>query len=384
MIAAQFIGVGGLVAGLVAGLLPLYALAYLLYVVLGLPLRRQERARLFLDLIETGVNQGRSVENTIISLSRSHDPAVGVRFHLLAAYLESGWSLVPALRKVGSLVPPQMVAVLKVGEELGDLRRVLPACRTLLRDGSSHVQSAYNYLVVLAFVVLPVVPALFWLMAVFILPKYQAIFADLMEGQPLPVHSFSVATALSQIQIVLSLFFYLGALLYIGGPRMIAWLGAGYFSPRLDVIACWVPWRRKRMHRDFAAMLALLLDAEVPEERAVLLAAESTGNSAFRGRAERMVGKLREGVTLPESLSVLDDDGELRWRLNNAFHSGKNFFAALGGWLDALDARAFRQQQAFAQLITTGLVLYNGTMVSLFAIFIFRGFTTLIEEGVLW
>ena len=100
---------------LVAGLIPLYALLYLLYFIIGLPLRRQERARLFLDLISTGLAQGRSIEHTVVSIAHSQDPSVGVRFHLLAAYLESGWNLVPALEKVGGLLPPQLTAMLKVG-----------------------------------------------------------------------------------------------------------------------------------------------------------------------------------------------------------------------------------------------------------------------------
>ena len=138
------------------------------------------------------------------------------------------------------------------------------------------------------------------------------------------------------------------------------------------------------MQRDFAAMIGLLLDAGLPEERAVTLAAETAANAAVTRRAERVVFRLRSGVRLPEAIGQFDQTGEFCWRLANAMHSGKNFFAALSGWLESLDAQAFRQQQTFAQLVTTGMVLYNGAMVSLFAIFVFRGFTLIIERGVLW
>ena len=72
-------------------LLPLYALFHLVYFVFSLPLRRQERARFFLDLLESGLRQGRSPENVITSISQTRDPSVGVRFHLLAAHVASGW-----------------------------------------------------------------------------------------------------------------------------------------------------------------------------------------------------------------------------------------------------------------------------------------------------
>ncbi|MFO1496946.1 MAG: hypothetical protein U1G07_00870 [Verrucomicrobiota bacterium] len=375
--------IGGLFVGFVVGLLPLYAFCYLLYVLVGLPLRRQERARLFLDLAETGLTQGRTIEETIVSASKSEDTSLGVRFHLVAAHVESGWGLIPALQLVGGVVPPQVLAMLRAGAELGDPKRVLPACRTVLKDGASHVQSAYNYLVVLAFVVLPIIPALFWMMTVFIIPKYEAMFQDLLEGEALPSLPFHFAALLSQVQILLALCVYVGMILYIGGPRLIAWMGAGLFMPQLDTVATWVPWRRKRMRRDFGAMLGVLLDASIPEERAVQLAAEGTANTAFR--LPRGAGhQLRHGIALPDALATFDATGELRWRLTNAFRSGHGFLSGLQGWLDSLDARAFRQQQTFAQTITTALVLYNGTMVALFACFVFEAITRVIEMGVLW
>lgn len=381
MTASEFIP--GLIAALVVGLIPLYAFCYLLYVIVGLPLRRQERARLFLDLVETGVAHGQSIEHTIKSVAQCRDPSIGVRFHLLAAHLESGWSLVPALAQVRSLLPPQFVAMLKVGEEIGDMRCVLRACRTLLRDATSHIQSAYNYFVVLAFVLIPVIPVLFWTMSVFVIPRFETIFSEILEGGSLPF-GFKYAAALAQIQIVVALLFYLGAMFYIGGPRFLGWLGAGLSWPQFHLILYCVPWRRKRIQRDFAAMLAVLLDAEVPEERAVVLAAESTANAYFTRRTSQVVSDLRQGIKLTDALARLDSSGEFKWRLSNALHSGKNFFVALEGWLEALDARAFRQQQTFAQAVTTALVLYNGLMVGLFAVFVFRGFTMIINQGVLW
>src|SRR5262245_55004197 len=113
----------GFFGAVVAGLIPLYVFAYLIYVTLGLPMRRQERARLILELIETGLAHGHSLEETVVSVSRSRDRSVGVRFHLLAAYVESGWTAISALEKVAGLLPPPLIAMLKVGGEIGDPRR---------------------------------------------------------------------------------------------------------------------------------------------------------------------------------------------------------------------------------------------------------------------
>ena len=107
-------------------------------------------------------------------------------------------------------------------------------------------------------------------------------------------------------------------------------------------------------------MLAVLLDAEVPEAEAVTLAAQSTANLAIIGRARKVLALLQEGVKLPEALGALDSSQELQWRLSNALRRGSGFVRALTGWHEALDAKAFQLEQAAAQLTTTALVLING------------------------
>src|SRR3989442_4947310 len=103
----SFSGVaGGLVLFLfylLAGLLPACGAVYLIYFLLTLPMRRNERARFFLDLLERGLKQGRTPEAVIAEAAASHDRTLGVRFHLLAAYIEQGLRLSQALDRVPRL-----------------------------------------------------------------------------------------------------------------------------------------------------------------------------------------------------------------------------------------------------------------------------------------
>jgi type II secretory pathway component PulF len=145
-----------------------------------------------------------------------------------------------------------------------------------------------------------------------------------------------------------------------------------------------LPWRRKRLQRDFSAMLAVLLDAEVPETEAVSLAAQSTDNLAIIRRAERVRALLQEGVKLPEAIRALDNSRELQWRLSNALRRGAGFVRALTGWQEALDAKAFQLEQAAAQIITTVLVLVNGLIVASFMVAVFLVLITLINTAALW
>src|SRR5512133_2650288 len=134
------------------GLLPGIALLYLVYYLVTLPLRRNERVRLLLDLVESGMKEGRSAETAIARLGVTGDPALGKRFALLAALLQSGMRLSQALDQVPRLVPPQVRAMLATGERIGDVRKVLPACRLLLRDGVSPVRGALTDLMLMSVV----------------------------------------------------------------------------------------------------------------------------------------------------------------------------------------------------------------------------------------
>src|SRR5690348_6147551 len=83
----------GCAAYILLGLLPAIGALYVIYFLLTLPLRRNERVRLFLDLLELGLKAGRTPETAITEVAASQDRALGVRFHLLAAYLKEGMRL---------------------------------------------------------------------------------------------------------------------------------------------------------------------------------------------------------------------------------------------------------------------------------------------------
>jgi type II secretory pathway component PulF len=363
---------------------PMAVAAWTVYYLASLPLRRAERARFFLDLLELGLKEGRAPEQTIVEVSRSRDSSMGARFHLLAAHLETGLRLGGGLEKVPRLLPPQLRAMLKAGEEIGDVRKVLPACRRLLKDGLSQTRGAMNYLILIVLALSPFAPAILRVLSIFVFPKFLAILRE-MEVEP-PAFTLYVVNQsgwLATAMTVAALAIYLTGLVYVGGPRLSGWLQSG-LVPVADWLACLLPWRRKRMQRDFAALLGILLDANVPEERAVSLAAAGTANAVFRQRAERVAIELRAGRALPEALRSFDDKGELRWRLANASRSQQGFRAALNGWLEALDAKAFQQEQSAAHAITTAVVIGNGVLVGVLVVGIFQTLIAIIDAGILW
>jgi type II secretory pathway component PulF len=368
-----------------AAAVPLALVGFAAYHLLSLPLRRQERARFFLHLIENCLRQGRPIEPTLVDIAHCRDRSPGVLFHLTAAYLEEGDRLADALRKVPRLLPAPVTAMLRAGAELGDLGAVLPACRVQLRDARSNLSSALNYFLVLALGLAPIALFMFWSILIFILPKFREIMQGMFQEGPSPWLTFLYASLQRGLWVeaaFLLLFFIAGAF-YIAGPSLTANLRLRSFA-FVDWLAWHVPWKRKRMQRNFGTMLAILLDHGLPEASALRLAADCAANEIFRRRAARAGERLAAGQSLTEAVHALDDAGEFRWRLTNAVHAHGGFVRALRGWLEALDARAFQQEQAAAHVLSTTLVVVNGVVVGCVCAGVFGVLSQFIEIGVLW
>ncbi len=362
------------------------AVIYAVYYFITLPMRRNERTRMFLDLLELGLKDGQTPENAIRGAATSNDVALGARFHMLAAHLDDGKRLSEALDAVPRFLPPQMVAMLKTGERIGSIQKVLPACRRLLNDGVSQTRGALNYVLILTFVVSPAAIFIPLMIKVFIIPKFKEVFYSMLEGSRFPALTTFIFNSghlliLAQIIVIIGTWFLLFA--YVGGPRVYAWSRV-VLGGLPDWLHICMPWRRKRLQRDFSAMLAVLLDAQVPESDAVGLAAQSTANSIVQRRAKEVQARLASGVKLPEALRALDNDGELQWRLSNALHRGGGFLGALNGWHDALDSKAFQQEQTAAQITTTGFLLFNGFIVACIVIGLFMPLIALINGMASW
>jgi type II secretory pathway component PulF len=353
-----------------------------LHFLLSLPMRRRDRARFFLDLIETVVQRGQPVEPAILSAAENHDRAIGVGFFMVAAHLEDGARLGEALEKVPTFLPPQVNAMFRAGEKLGDLKKVLPACREVLRVAPDTVRTTMHYMVAILLLFAPVAIFLISLLSTIVVPKFKEVFAGMgMKLWPLTLYVFALNDRFILIGFEALLFMALLAVaaIYIGGPGLVRWFQFRSV-PVVDWITWRIPWKRKKLLRAFSAMLAVLLDGGVPEAEAVRLAGESTANEICRRRTRRVIAALEQGAKLEEAVRAFDDTGEFHWRLTNATHARGGFLSALRGWHAALDAKAFQQEETAAHTLASGLVILNGVVVGLIAIGMFGMLVMLLKH----
>jgi type II secretory pathway component PulF len=373
-----------IVALTIVGLPLLLGVAWTLQYLVSLPLRRREKMRVLLDLIEDGLRHGHTPEQTLRAWRLTRDASLGRAAARLADAVAGGKSFADAIEAESGVFPASVRMMLRSGHQAGNLELVIPACRGHLDDALGEVRSAHDYLIVLALGVSPFWVLIFLMLSVFVFPKFAQIATD-MGGHPPGLFAFMMQHHgwLVWVQAVVMTLCYAGATLYLGGPKLHAWLDRRL--PGLnDWLAARVPWRRLRLTRDFSSMLGILLDAGVPEPRALQLAAESTANRPFERLAHRAQEALARGTALPEALRLVDKSGQLAWRLRAAASTRDRFMTALAGWHEALDAEAFQREQAASQCITVALVVLNGFFVGLLAVSVFGWLIHLVEIAPLW
>ena len=365
---------------IVCWLLPAFFLLLLLDSTVGKRLRRQETSGLFLDLLDTILECGAPIEETLVSITEKRELTPASQFHLLGAKLRTGQRLSAALTEIPGLLPRKIVAMLRAGERIGDLRKVLPACRKLAGDKRSETRSDVQSFGWYGIISILVSLWMFLFISIMILPKFVEVFHGLTGDLPagiLFLNAFGKPLITFQLLVLFGV--VLALLIHGEGHFMRKW-----FGPVVDWVAARTPWKRRRMQRDFSTLLAILLDARMPEAEAVELAADCAANRAFKHRAQIVIARLREGQRLTEAVQALDDSGEFRWRLRNAVHAKDGFLRALNGWCESLDARAFQQEQAAALTLTSALVLLNGFFVSMIVLTTFGSIIAIVEAGVLW
>jgi type IV pilus assembly protein PilC len=353
--------------------LPGGAFSVVLHFLLSLPMRRRDRALFFLDLVETVVRRGQPLEPAILSAADNRDRSIGVRFYMVAAHIEGGARLGEALAKVPTFLPPQVNAMIRAGEKLGDLRKVLPACREVLRVAPDTVRTTMHYMVAILLLFAPIAIFLISLLSMFVMPKFKDVFAGMgVALWPLTQFVFALNDRFILVGFEALLFLVLLAVaaIYIGGPGLVRWFQFRSI-PVVDWLTWRIPWKQKKLLCAFSAMLAVLLDGGVPEAEAVRLAGESTANEICRRRARRVIAALETGAKLEEAVRKFDDTGEFHWRLTNAAHAHGGFLDALRGWHESLDAKAFQQEETATHALTSGLVILNGVVVGLIAIGMF-------------
>lgn len=357
----------------------------LAYYFLSLPLRRAQRALLFLDLVEQGLRAGKTLEETVVSVTATGDSCLGYRFQRVGDWIRQGTPWPEALERVPNFLPPVVVATLKAADQMGGLECVIPLCRQLMAEARSRTGATFQIFASIPWMIIPILPMVAGTLSVFVAPKYFDMLGEMGVMGVSRLHAIiPLSEALAVFQCVGGFLLIIMGISYVCGPWIRRYLQPDSL-PVLDACLWWgLPWHRKRVLRTFGALLATALDAGLSESDAIRVAANAADNRLLSRKASRVIQRLSQGVEFSAALAALRQDRELGWRLANATRSRYGFVSALEGWWVSLEARAAKQHQTAAQLFSATLLLLSGLMVGTISLVYFLPLIHLIEEASLW
>jgi len=351
------------------------------------PARWLGRARMFLIAIRSAIQRNVPVEQALIELAEKGDTEMGVEFHALAAWLNTGLPLHEALAKVPRFLPRSIQALLIHGSRTGKLRELMPVGQSVMNSLSGPWRPTGAGLlspltITIAFV------GVAGILSTFVVPKFIAIFSDMGGERAVEVMSgflfiwnnfdqwLQLHFAVVAIMIVCNLFF-------MGGPAVAQWMQ--HYLPRLtDFVYRLFPWQRLEQQRRFGLLLSHLLDAGIPEEPALLMSGDFAGNRWFKARVIEAAKALREGEGLIAALKHVDPDPDFQFRLETARRSNSSFREALADWSEALRARAQFREAAAANVAYTTFLCYNAVCIGFVGVSFFAAEIELIDIILTW
>ena len=135
-----------------------------------------------------------------------------------------------------------------------------------------------------------------------------------------------------------------------------------------------------RLTQIFAQGLVLALKSGMSERVAINVAAGYTGNSRFQELAGRAISDLESGEFLTTVIKThFPYSKELSWRIKYISENREQAFMSIEQWCDHLEARAYRAEQMFSQIVSTMMILILSAWVAIIAIVLFSRMVGLIE-----
>lgn len=332
------------------------------------------------DEIASLVRAGVPLEMGMAGLGTSLTGNLSKLTDRLAQQMRNGSSLMEAFESQKEAIPPIYRAVVETGIKAGRLPEALESLTRFAQsvlDLRRRIGLAFMYpglVLLLAYV-------MFVVFMIFMVPRLDAAFATLN----LPVEDWlSVLNWISQsvpvwgaaLPILMMLFYYwwkttaraMLAPSTASGLSRIGIPGTGRIITNYHLA-------------NFAEILSMLVDHEIPLHKAMTLAADSTGDLRIVTGARRIADELQSGKSLAESFprtSVFPSF--MRWMMSNGEKQG-TLAAVLRQVTDIYRRRALHQSEWFKLILPIVLVVVvGGGATAVYALTLFLPLSQLLNN----
>lgn len=260
---------------------------------------------IFTRQLATLVNAGLPILRSLETLSRQErNLAFKVVIEAVAETIRSGGTLSDGLQSYPKIFDRLYINMVKAGEASGVLGQVLERLARFLEKAErikGKVKAAMTYPAIISLVATGIVAALM----VFVVPKFEQIFAGQLKGQPLPqltqfvlgVSHFVKDHVVVTVGLAVSLWFVAGAL---RRTRRGIWIwDAGLL--RLPAIG---PLVLKAATGRFSRTFGTLLASGVPILQALIITRDTAGNVHLAEALDTVHDRVKEGDTVAGPLEA--------------------------------------------------------------------------------
>jgi type IV pilus assembly protein PilC len=318
------------------------------------------------------------VESLEMMSSESRNSRLKSLLYFLKSQVSEGVPLSEAMRAFPSIFPEVHIAVVKSGEQSGQLGKVLDELAEqaeTMSNMSRRFASSLVYPTVIAVAAFGLMN--FGLFA--IVPKFQALFGDLGVAKVSSLTSFIFFMARTVMPVTMLL--CLGSLILLSvilAQRRAAsgrlWLDS--WKLRIPIVG---QIAEKASLARFSGMLGLLLDAGIDLPRAVNLAAEGAGNRVVERLLRNISSDVEIGYTLSESMDRAETmPATLAWRIGVGEETGALPEALLS--MSRLYAKQVDSLvTSFAGLLEPLLIVFIGSAVGMLVLGMFLPIASIIN-----
>jgi general secretion pathway protein F len=318
------------------------------------------------DEIAALVRSGIPLERGLLMAGRNLRGRLGRIARALAARLGRGESLVEALDGEKRIVPPLYRAVVEAGVRAGRLPVALEGMSRYVR-GYSEARNAIGLALWYPLLVLCLAYALFVGLVVVVVPKFVSAFESLRFQSP------ALLRWLSALGRTVEEWWPLGPLLLL--LLLLAWVATGRAAGFQSRGWSWLklfPWMRSLLRyyetANFCELLSLLLEHQVAYPRALVLAAEPTGDARLIAGMRDLAEAVSRGEPVKSALATLDQRAilpMLRWVLASGQDQG-SLVAGLHHLTNLYRKRAVYQAEKLYIFLPVVLLIAIGAGATLF------------------
>lgn len=316
------------------------------------------------DEIIALVRAGVPLESGLSAASRDLRGRLGSITSRLARHLEQGQSLPEALDAERDQLPPVYRAVVMAGMSSGRLTAAMEGLSDFART-YGDLRRTIGMALIYPLTIVMLAYGLFVGFVTFILPRILGAFESLGLGIPKVVHGLTWLGENAVYWVPIGPVLAVVLLLWWNWTGRSSLIGPGAGSAGLSLF----PWMRSILKNaraaHFSDLLALMIDHEVPLPKALILAANASGDHALIQDAERMSASLERGAPLYETLREATSlPALLRWLMSAGYQQG-SLANALSLGAETYRRRAMGQADVLRIFLPTALLILLGATTTL-------------------